>query len=863
MLSQKLPRRETADEKTKMMGVTLASLRTWIAVIAGVLVAAIVGFFVYDKWQGRHLGHDRPYGLGTSVQQSTNGFTYSESRGGHTIYNLHASKAVQYKKDGHLELHDVSITLYNAQGAASSRIYGSDFDWDPVHGTALAMGEVQIDFQGSPAPAAQAGKAPEDEGEDKNTVHIKTSGLVFNKQTGLASTPERIEFRLAEAAGSATGASFDSQSGIMILTADVAFNSSVGGSPLAVHAHHAQFDRASHLLYLLQDVTDYADSHSSSDQATVSFRADGSAYQVEAQGNVVITGSDGQQINTRKAHIDLGPKSEPQQAVLDGGLLYVSNNALRLLHGSASSGTLLFGPQSTVKHAQLRDAVSVVDEEKLPPVAGAPGKPKQNAPESSTRQVGATTVDVDFASGPDRQPMAEHILAVGGAQLNVHTIYAKTPPEDTTVKGDQLFATLVDGEVLSSLRGTGHTSLVDITPSGIKQSSTGDNLLLTFAPPQLPPAKPTTKASKAKTNTPAPQQVDQLQSAVQVGNVTLTQETPQETPAKPADATAQPGAGAPTVTTAVAQRAAYDAASQVVQLSGDPRIRNASGELSAALIEMERTTGNANATGGVKATYRQSSGQQQPAMAFTGAGPVHVVADHAHLDHATDLTTFYGKPGEQARLWQGSDSVSAPVLELSRVRATLSAHGPAGEAAAVNAVFTSAPSSAKGPPAAPAHTGPAQTSVVRLQSRTLFYADAEHKAVFSGGVVAQTVSGVLHSSFMDVYFTPVSPPATHGPASPSPPGKTPEPQGSQVSKIVARQAVELQQPGRKGTGEELTYTAEDGKFVLTGTSATPPRLTDQVHGTVTGAALIFNDRDDSVVVSGGASKAETHTRVAR
>ena len=90
---------------------------------------------------------------------------------------------------------------------------------------------------------------------------------------------------------------------------------------------------------------------------------------------------------------------------------------------------------------------------------------------------------------------------------------------------------------------------------------------------------------------------------------------------------------------------------------------------------MERATGNANATGGVKATYRQSSGQQQP---FTGTGPVHVVADHAHLDHATDLTTFYGKSGELARLWQGSDSISAPVLELSRVRATLAAHGPGG-----------------------------------------------------------------------------------------------------------------------------------------------------------------------------------------
>jgi hypothetical protein len=36
-----------------------------------------------------------------------------------------------------------------------------------------------------------------------------------------------------------------------------------------------------------------------------------------------------------------------------------------------------------------------------------------------------------------------------------------------------------------------------------------------------------------------------------------------------------------------------------------------------------------------------------------------------------------------------------------------------------------------------------------------------------------------------------------------------------------------------------------------------------VRGTVTGNALIFNDRDDSVEVNGGASKVVTQTRVAK
>ena len=139
-----------------------------------------------------------------------------------------------------------------------------------------------------------------------------------------------------------------------------------------------------------------------------------------------------------------------------------------------------------------------------------------------------------------------------------------------------------------------------------------------------------------------------------------------------------------------------------------------------------------------------------------------------------------------------------------------------------------------------------------MQSRGLTYSEVEHKAAFSGAVSAQTASGLLHANFMDLYLS-----------SPAKPQADAAQQGSQVTRIVARGAVELSQPGRKGIGEELNYTAEDSKFVLTGTSTAPPRLTDQAHGTVTGAALIFNDRDDSVIVSGGPSKAVTQTRVAR
>jgi len=84
-----------------------------------------------------------------------------------------------------------------------------------------------------------------------------------------------------------------------------------------------------------------------------------------------------------------------------------------------------------------------------------------------------------------------------------------------------------------------------------------------------------------------------------------------------------------------------------------------------------------------------------------------------------------------------------------------------------------------------------------------------------------------------------------------------------VDHIIATGAVGLEQPGRKGFGEKLVYTASDQLSVLTGTKTVPPKVVDETQGTVTGASLRFRSGDDSVeVLSGdGAQKVRTETRM--
>ena len=75
--------------------------------------------------------------------------------------------------------------------------------------------------------------------------------------------------------------------------------------------------------------------------------------------------------------------------------------------------------------------------------------------------------------------------------------------------------------------------------------------------------------------------------------------------------------------------------------------------------------------------------------------------------------------------------------------------------------------------------------------------------------------------------------------------------------------VALLSQGRRGTGEQLAYSSHTGDYVMTGTPSSPPRMTDPERGVVTGQALIFHTRDDSVSIEGGNQQTMTQTTAPR
>jgi lipopolysaccharide export system protein LptA len=270
----------------------------------------------------------------------------------------------------------------------------------------------------------------------------------------------------------------------------------------------------------------------------------------------------------------------------------------------------------------------------------------------------------------------------------------------------------------------------------------------------------------------------------------------------------------------------------------------------------ERTSSGTSRAGDIDQQVRPGAGANTTGnIALGGQGPAHAIGSEAQLHQATGEATFRG----HARLWQDANSVAGPEIVLNREKQTLVARSN-DPAESVRVVLVSAENSGLATPGA---SGVDQTtandqgkksgggSVIRVRGGDLRYSDAEHKAVMHAGapgpVVAET--GTATSVSNEVEMT-LLPPGNHA-------GKNGG-QG-QVDRMTASGHVTVSSEGRKGTGERLVYSSETGEYVLTGTAAAPPRMTDPVRGTVSGGALIFNSRDDSVSSEGDGRKTTTET----
>ena len=817
-------------------------MRTLVLAAGVLLVVALGAFLAIGRFRSPFSRRDIPKRLGIDIEQEANGVTYTQAHGGHTLFKIHASKVVQLKND-HALLHDVQIELYGTDGSRVDRIEGSEFEYDQKSGTATATGPVEITLmRPSVAPTVAPKASPEQVAGPKGTknplaataqaaasgeIHVKTSGLTFDQQSGSATTSQRVDFSMTQGSGSSMGATYDSQRGFLSLNHAVELITRRGTDPVEIHAGYADFDRNSDVCDLSAATADYRGGQATAADAKILFRQDGTAQRLYAMGGFTLSTATGGHLAAPKGTMDFDEHNEPHHGRLEGGVTIDSTNGARTVHGTSPTAEIEFTPQGELHAMQMEQGVELASHESSEETSEETSQAAvkgRTVPVRMSRTWRSPSAEVEFRDLGQGQVEPASMRGEGGVVITGTSQRGDETPSHEKLEADVVTGVFGPASSLTALTGVGHASMEQTTATGTHEIATGDRLEARLGPASG--AKPGPKPESGPGTAAAPSQV---QSALLDGHVTLVQQ--------PAP---KPGAQQPQpMLRATAAHAVYEGAGQWLHLTGSPRVVDGGLELTAEKIDVTQESGDAFAHGDVKATWMNAGGQpsaRQAGVTLGGQGPAHVVAAEAQLHQATGDAVFSGN----ARLWQQVNSVTAPLIEIDRQKQTLTAQS-SDRANPVLAVLVSA---AKPQGASGGTERPAAPSVIRVRGGDLWYSDLERKAVMQGDILrtvtAETGTATTVSNSVELNLTPAG-------------GQT------QVERMTATGHVVVSSQDRRGTGEQLVYTEADGNYVLTGTPAALPKMTDPERGSVTGQALIFHSRDDSVSIEGGPEETRTET----
>jgi len=791
-------------------------LRRLLATTAVLFTVVVVGMYLYARLRTRDVRKEVPDKLGFDIKQTANGFQFSKSDGQRTLFTVQASSVKQFKLNGNAELHNVSIILYGRDSLRYDQIYGDDFAYNTKTGDVTAKGEVQIDLVANPSGQVSADQATPK--EMKNPIHLTTRDLIFNKDTGNASTDARVEFSTPQASGWAVGVNYAGRSNQLILSSQIHIVTT-GEDAAVIDAERGVITNDPRLIVLEHPRVDRQGAKLAADQATFYLGPENDVERVVAHGNVTTdtnlapAASKSQEPAAPGLPAEMHSRTDQAEFLLtDKGSLLRSANLTGNVHIEQTGSQPLRGDAGRVVldysgHNELQQ-VHALDGARLTQQSIGSGKPGEgSAPQNF--EVTAPVIDFTVADGR----VLDKAVTSGAAQIQISSLAESSVPKSgqrtivTAGKFEAQFATSDGKNRLASVHGAPNARIVNSNPGEPERVSTSDTVDATFLPE------------------------GGLDFITQKGNVAYSD-------GQPADKRMQ----------AWANTGQYTPADQMLVLTGHPRVANGGMETTARTIRMNRATGDALAEGDVKSTYSELKEQPDGAL-LASSSPIHVTARNMTAHSNPGIALYTGN----ARLWQDANIIEAPSIQFERDRRFVVAQGATAQPVQTILAQTAKAGESQGETAAKKkQKAPASgTSPIVITSSKLTYADAERKVHYEGGVSAKGADFTANAQSADAFLVARS--ESSGDKSLAGP--------SQLDHMIAEGSVAIQQPNRRADGQKLVFTTADDKFVLTGG---PPSIFDAEQGKITGVSLTFFRTDDRVLVEGAKNTpVVTQTRVAR
>jgi LPS export ABC transporter protein LptC len=771
----------------------------WSAMAAGAIALVVFGFYAERALRAYFAGRHGPTLVPETVQQQSAGVSYSFSNQNGTTFTIRASHATEFKQGDQALLQDVWVTIYGKKGDRNDNIHTQECNYKPAAGNVQCSGEVEIDMQGGGQ-----------DGEAAQPLHVTTSNVTFNKETGESSTPAQVNLTFAGGQGHGVGLVYSSQKAMVTLQKDVYFemaaSQKTGGLPVSASASNMVLHRDDRTVELGGPVVmRQGDRQLHAQRVSVALDKEYRAQEIAAEGSPELSGKENGAsftVTAEKFDGTLDSKGAVEQVTADGGVNGVRKSANGEDRFSAGRVEFAMAPGRNL----LQQMTATGD------VTG------ESTQGGNARTLKTSGLQINFAvpaaGAKDASARVDKQEIESAATLGAATIETRSAAGTIDMEAARFEAQFGANGRLAKLLGHSGVEITRKVADAQPETSSAEELAATFGAD------------------------GDWASVDETGNVRL----------------AQGG----NVATAAHARFVRD--TETLALDGSPVFSDGTSRTSAAAVVINQKTGEIRATGGVISTElaqaaagRGGSRQKTTASemgAGLGEGDAHIAGEALIGSMTSGDVTFRG----HARLWQGQAVLDADQIEVSQEQGKLVASGH------VVAVFPQAPGEGPQLPTMGAKKdaakGPAETTVWNVEAQQLAYSNKQGVAQLSGGVKAWSEQGSLQSRTLDVYLAPAKSNIGNAAAELNPAAAF----GSGgLVRVVAQGNVIVSQNGVHGYAEQAEYDAAKGRFTFSGGQ---PRITDGDGNTTTGRSLTFDVASDTISVdSDEGSRTLTRHRV--
>ena len=754
----------------------------WSAGIAVLLIVLVACVYGARDWQSRQARKRVPAAVPASVEQRSAGFTFSKVVGDRTEFTVRASRATEFVEGGRSLLEDVWITAYGGAGERFDNLHTRTCDYLTASESISCAGDVQIDLDRASDQHVPAGKA--EQANSSRLVQVATSHVSFDHKTGLATTDRPASFHFSQGEGQGVGFRYEAQQGEIQLLSAV---------ELALHGAGP----ADHTSQTTAQVLNLSGSSMSFERDQRLIHVLGPVHAHEANFDLVCGKLDVELDEHMYAHRLIATEQPelrsdgPARTSLKAETITALASPTRIEVIIAEGGVQAIAQNPNGEDQLKADRVGM----ELYPVSNQPrllvATGRVNARSNragAVRNLETSMLRLDFVpSKMAGEARVKHALTPAGTVdlQDSETLSGKPVQERMRLTAQHLEADFTGENDLRELRGSEGVQFERQIGEASAQTTTSKEMLAQFEPG------------------------GGWSIVDQTGNVQLHQENE----------------------TAHAERAHFERASDTTLLEGSVVLTDATSRTTARTALFQQTTNEFHAIGRV-ATVESSSGGSQ--FVNFAPGPGRVSGERLDANSATGRAVYSGN----ARLWQGDSIVEGENIELNRQTHTLIATGQ------VHAVFPQAPASSPGRPSS--RKGPGKPEFWHAQGDRLVYQSDESRGRMEEKVRAHSEEGSMTADAIDFFFAlagslaPPSASATEKPAG-GPPNGTGT--GQQLVRASAFGGVNVEQQGRHGKASRADYTAEDGRFVLSGGT---PTAYDASGNATQGRQLTFFFGDDSI-----------------